>query len=242
MKWSIISRCPALVLLLIGCLAQPVSAQDPAAAERAAAIKAQLAKSQTALRRYEWLETTVVSLNGEEQSRKERRCFYGADGRVQKVLVKQSASAPKVRAAFGLEAGNSEKSRKDKEATAEYLEDAEKLIHQYIPLNQSGIQAADKEGKLTYQLVEKGKRGRLTIRNFLKTGDSVDLDMDLVSNRPLIMNISSYLNFEVEPVMLTAAFGTLDGSVIYTSETVLEVMRRNLKVTVQNNGYHKKEK
>jgi hypothetical protein len=48
------------------------------------ALKATLAASQATLRQYEWIETTVVSLKGEEKSRKQQRCYYGADGTLQK--------------------------------------------------------------------------------------------------------------------------------------------------------------
>jgi len=230
-------RFAALVAVLIGSLALPVFALDPTAADHAAAIKALLAKSQTVLRHYEWLETTVVSLKGEEQSRKQMRCLYGADGVVRKEPVQQSDPKVKKLASFGR---NTEITKKQKEELANVIADAEKLIHQYVPLNQNGIQAADKEGKLKYQLIETGKRGRLTIRNFLKSGDSIDLDMDLTNNRPLLLNIFSYLNFEAEPVSLAASFGALNGTTIYTAETVLEVRRKSLTITVQNSGYHKK--
>ena len=70
-------------------------AQTPAQtpAERVAALKASLAASQTAIRKYEWIETTVLSLKGEEKSRKQLRCYYGADGKLQKVPL-EGAAAP----------------------------------------------------------------------------------------------------------------------------------------------------
>ena len=64
-----------------------VVAQTPAPQERIAAIKQSLQESQARLRSYEWIETTVVSLKGEEKSRKQNRCYYGAEGKVQKVSV-----------------------------------------------------------------------------------------------------------------------------------------------------------
>ncbi len=39
------------------------------------------------LAQYQWIETTVISLKGEEKSRKQNQCYYGADGKVQKVPV-----------------------------------------------------------------------------------------------------------------------------------------------------------
>ena len=63
-------------------------------------LKATMAASQVVLKQYEWVETTVVSLKGDEKSRKQERCYYGADGGVQKVLLTQSAPPPKKRGFF----------------------------------------------------------------------------------------------------------------------------------------------
>ena len=60
---------------------------QPSVAERVTALKAGLGASQAALRQYEWIETTAISLKGNEKSRKQERCYYGADGKVQKIVV-----------------------------------------------------------------------------------------------------------------------------------------------------------
>ena len=44
-------------------------------------------------RKYEWVETTTISLKGEEKGKKQNRCYYGADGKVQKISIDQPAQA-----------------------------------------------------------------------------------------------------------------------------------------------------
>ena len=61
--------------------------QVPTLQEQVAALKASLAANKKALRQYEWIETTIVSLKGEEKSRSQDRCYYGADGQLEKVQV-----------------------------------------------------------------------------------------------------------------------------------------------------------
>src|SRR5947209_7216919 len=63
------------------------SSAQAAPDERIAAVKKSFADSQALLRNYEWIETTVTSLKGEEKSRVVKRCYYGADGALQKVPV-----------------------------------------------------------------------------------------------------------------------------------------------------------
>ena len=57
------------------------------AQDHVAALRQSLAQSQPLLKRYEWIETVVVSVKGEEKSRTQNRCYYGADGKVQGVPV-----------------------------------------------------------------------------------------------------------------------------------------------------------
>jgi hypothetical protein len=80
-------------LLLAGSGASIAQAQQPSVPERVEALKASLVASQAILKQYEWIETTVVSVKGEEKSRKQERCYFGADGGLQKVEVNESESA-----------------------------------------------------------------------------------------------------------------------------------------------------
>src|SRR5678815_3285784 len=70
-------------------------AQAPAGPDQmVAALKQNLAESQKRLRQYEWIETTAISLKGEEKSRKQQRVYYGADGTLTKTPI-GAAPAPK---------------------------------------------------------------------------------------------------------------------------------------------------
>src|SRR5688572_26856293 len=57
----------------------------PSPDQMVAALKQNLAESQKRLRQYEWIETTALSLKGEEKSRKQQRVYYGADGKLIKL-------------------------------------------------------------------------------------------------------------------------------------------------------------
>ncbi len=78
---------PAILILAV-CSLIPAGAQD-----KAAAIKASLAKNQAALKQYSWLETTQISLKGEVKKTEQKQCSYGADGKVQKTPM-PGAAAP----------------------------------------------------------------------------------------------------------------------------------------------------
>ena len=103
-------------------------AQGSDLGDRVLALKQSLEKDQATLRKYEWIETTVVSYKGEEKSNAQKRCYYGADGVLQKVPV-ASSSADMPGGIRGRAA------KRKKEDVTEYMQKAVALIHQYVPPN-----------------------------------------------------------------------------------------------------------
>jgi hypothetical protein len=209
-----------------------VFAQQPTAQERVVALKASLAASQAILKSYEWVETTVVSLKGEEKSRQMNRCYHGADGKVQKVPLTSPPPAEKKRGLRGKIA------EAKKEELTDFMKDAITLVKQYAPPQPVLIQKAKDAGKVTVQPLP-GQRARLTFADYLKPGDSFALDLDLASNRPVAAKIATYLDSKDESVSLDVRFSTLDNNATYTANTVLDAPSKNLRVTVENSGYRR---
>src|SRR6185295_13196787 len=76
--------------LLVSLSGGVLSGQGAASPDQmVASLKQSLAQSQKQLRQYQWIETTVISLKGEEKSRKQESVYYGADG----TLTKQPMGA-----------------------------------------------------------------------------------------------------------------------------------------------------
>ena len=224
---------PAALLLALGNLAMilPLAAQQPSTAERVAALKASLASSQAILKQYEWVETTAVSLKGEERSRQMERCYYGADGKIQKLPV----TAPPEEKKRGL---RGKIAKKKKEEMTDYMKVAVGLVKMYLPPDPARIQAAKDAGKVSVT-PSPGQRVRLTFADFIKPGDSLALDVDLANTRPLEAKVATYLDSHKEPVTLDVRFSTLDNNATYAANIVLEAKAKKLKVNVENSGYRK---
>jgi hypothetical protein len=77
MGFKIVGICALAVGLATSSRFVVAQAPQPSVQERVGAIKATLAASQATLRQYEWIETTVVSLKGEEKSRKQSQLNDG---------------------------------------------------------------------------------------------------------------------------------------------------------------------
>jgi len=209
-------------------------AQQQTPAEHVAALKAHLASSQAMLRQYEWIETTTVTVKGEEKSRKQERCYYGADGKLTKVLLTdESAPEDKKRGLRGRIAEHEKGELKDS------MYEALNLVHFYVPPDQDKIQRAKDSGKVSVQMTEPGKRARLVFSDYWQAGDSLSVDVDLTNNHPVAANVNSYLESEKEPVTLSVKFGSLSDGSTYPSEAVMDVQEKDLKVTIENSGYRK---
>ncbi len=224
---------PSCLALLLGVLTLPGYAQQPTAAERAALLKATMAASQAILKEFEWIETTVVSLKGEEKSRKQERCYYGADGGVQKVEVTSTPEPAKKRGLRGKIAESK------KEELTDYMKSAVSLVKTYVPPSPAKIQAAKDAGKVSIDLLEPGKRARLNFRDYAKPGDNLAVEVDLASNRPLSLKVATYLEDAKDAVTLDVRMGQLNEGTAYPSDVTLEAKAKNLTVTVKNSGYRK---
>jgi hypothetical protein len=149
----------ALALLLSALVVPATAQQPPSAAERAAALKATMAASQSVLKHYEWVETVVVSVKGEEKSHQMNRCYHGADGGVQKIPLTTPPPAEKKRGLRGKIIENK------KEEMTDYMKSAVGLVKSYVPPSPALIQAAKDKGNVSMDIVEPGKRARLNFRN-----------------------------------------------------------------------------
>jgi len=213
-------------------LPAPAPAQQPVA-ERVAALKASLALSQAIIQRYEWVETTVVSLKGDEKSRKVNRCYYGADGGVTKVPLVVPPPPEKKRGLRGRIAANK------KEELTDYMQEAVALVKSYVPPNPALIQAAADSGRVSVDILQRGKRARLNFRDYRKPGDTLGVEIDMTSNRLLGLTVKTWLENPKDAVKLEARFASLDDGTTYPDAITLDAPKKKVKVAVDNSGYRK---
>jgi hypothetical protein len=216
-------------VVVSGHAATPQSAGDMET--RVAALKQSLQENQAQLRKYEWVETTVVSLKGEEKGRKQERAYYGADGKVQKILLDDEKAAPP--------SGGRMKQRVVAKKTGEmkdYMESAAALIQQYVPPNPADIDSAKKRGKVA---VKPGQGGavRLEFTDYIKPGDLLAVDLDAAANKLVGISVTTYLDTPADAVTLNVGFATLPDGTSYTAQTTLDAKAKNVTVVVQKSGY-----
>jgi hypothetical protein len=231
-------RTVGLIASLSFCLARPAAAQQPpdaAAAKKdhAAAIKDSLQKSMAALRQYEWVETTAVSLKGEEKSRTQNKCAYLPDGKVLKTPL--SAPAPEGKQPRGVRG-------KVVESKTEEISDAAKeavgLVKQYVPPDPARIDSAKAAGRVSVTPPDAAGQVRMVIKDYLKPGDSLTLDVNAATDRIAGMTVATFTD-KKDPVGLKVAWGALPEGWVYPAKIQLDVPSQKLGVAVENSGYKK---
>ena len=215
----------------------PAAPATPAATgpDRVAALKQSLASSMAALRSYEWIETTVVSMKGEEKSKKQNRCYYGADGKVVKVPIEGAPAAPAKdkRGVRGKVVANK------KEEIGDSMKEAIALVKSYVPPDAARIQAAKDAGKVAVNPPDAQGKVQMVIKDYLKAGDSLTIDLNAAANTLAGLTVASFTDKEKNAVGLKVSFGALADGAIYPANIALDVKEQNMNVAITNGGYKK---
>ena len=202
-----------------------------------AGLKQNVAESQMRLRQYEWIETTAISLKGEEKSRKQQRVYYGADGTLTKVPMGSAPAAPPPEPA-GRRGGRAKERivENKKDEMKEYMERAAALIHKYVPPSAVLIQKAKDEGKLQVAPAQPGTV-RAAFRDFVQAGDSMAIDVDVKALLLNALTVATYLDKAEDAVTLDVRFGTLADGTSYSAKTTFEAKAKNIQVVIENTGH-----
>lgn len=219
--------------------ARAAAQAPPSPDQMVATLKQNLAESQKRLRQYEWVETTTISLKGEQKSSKQQRVYYGADGKLTKTPM---GEPPAQAAAQGGGRGGRGRGRlkekvveNKKDEMAEYMEKAAALIHQYVPPNPEQIQKAKDAGNMSTRQQPPGVR--VEFRNYLQPSDLMAIDVDAKAALLSALSVQTYLEKQEDAVTLNVRFGALADGTSYTAQTNLNVKAKNIAVVVANSGH-----
>jgi len=208
-------------------------AQEAGGEDKVAALKQSLQVGMAAARKYEWVETTTLSHKGEQKSAKQNRCYYGADGTLQKTPIDTGQGEAEKKSPRGL---RGKVAKKKKGEMADYMQAAVALVKQYVPPDPARIQAVKDAGKLSINPLA-SDRLQLQFRDYLKAGDVLSVNLDPTTNQLLGLQVASYLDKPDDAVLLDVTMATLQDGAIYASEIVLDGESKSIKVDIKNTGY-----
>jgi hypothetical protein len=209
-------------------------AAAPTTEERVAAIKGRLAQSMQNLKEYQWTETQVINLKGEDKSNKQFACSHGADGKIVKTPVAAPAEEKGKPGLRGRVVENK------KEEMGEYVQSAVALVKSYIPPDPAKIQAAKDAGNVSMTPLAGGKSVRVDFKDYEKPGDNLGVEVDMTTNQILGLSVASYLADAKDAVTLDVKMASLADGTDYPATIVLDGKSKAIKVTVNHSDYKKK--
>jgi hypothetical protein len=218
------------MLLMAFPLAQ---AQNPAIAEKVAAVKQSAAANKQALAHYSWQEQETISIKGEVKDTKLYQVQIGPDGQPQKTEISNDPASQ------GGRQGRLKK-RVVQHVTDEYQQYGQQisaLAKQYAPPDPDKLQEAYKQGNVSVQPGGDGGTVSLVIKNYVKPNDSMTIVFNPATNSIASVRVASYLNDPKDAVTIAAQFAKIPGGPSHVSSTLVNGVSKQLTVATQNSNY-----
>ncbi len=204
-------------------------AQDSAAQERLSAVKQAMAANAQQLRKYRWIETTQVTLNGEQKPATQNTCQYGPDGQVQKTPLGPPPQPP---------SGGPLMKRIIEKKQAEmkqYMGEVKSLLALYLPPDPQKMQQSKQAGNLSINPV--ANTLNLVFKNYVQSGDQLSLSFDTAAKKISSVNIDTFMGDTRDAVTLQVQMASLPDGTNYAQQTILNATAKNLLVVTSNSNY-----
>ena len=225
------SKCLMLAGAVVLVATIPALPQNPELQEKLAAVKAVAAENKQQLRQYQWIETTQLTLKGDQKPPTQNSCQYGPDGQVQKTPIGPPPEQP---------SGGRLKERiieKKKAEMKDYMQDVKGVLAMYVPPDPQRMQQAYQAGNVALNPVPGAVN--LVFTNYAQQGDKMTLTFDTAAKKITSLSINTYMGETKDVVTLNVQMATLPNGPNYAQQTVLDATAKQLVVTTTNSNYQK---
>ncbi|HEX5025877.1 MAG TPA: hypothetical protein VFV68_11430 [Agriterribacter sp.] len=197
-------------------------------------IKKNLTESKEKIKHYEWIETTTTSLKGEDKSVKQNQCYYSVDGKLTKVATGATTEPAKTPGGLrGKVVANK------KEDMAEYIKACVAKIQTYLPPDGAKLQQIYAGGKATIQVLEPGKKFKLSFPDYNVKGDMLSISVDKANQKIMAVDVNTYIDDAAQKVVFNVTYSDLPDGTQYQNTTTLDAQAKELKIVIANSGYKK---
>ena len=196
-----------------------------------AAVKQSVAENQQNLHKYQWVETTQLTLKGDDKPPSQSQCQYGPDGKVQKTLLTPPPPPP---------SGGRMKQRiiaKKKGEMKDYMGQVKTLLALYVPPNPQQMQQAFQAGKASLNPSPDSGTTNLVFRDYALPGDQMTLTFNSATKKIVNLNVNTYMDDPKDVVTLAVQFASLPDSTNYVQQSVLNATAKQLVVTTTSSNY-----
>jgi len=238
-SYSPVSALVTVILSAAVLFVPSLRAQKAELQERVGDLKESMAKNKQALAQYTWEETVTIYLKGEEKKQERFQVRNGPDGKPQKTTI----DAPSAQSNGGGKRGGRLKEHIVEKKKEQFEEDAERmksLIARYLPPDKDMIQDAYAKGNISITPDASGANVvKLSIKDYVKSGDSLSLTFDKAQKQLTGISLSTYLDSPSDAINLSVTFGKLADGTNHVATTSFESTSRKLTVKTANSDYTK---
>jgi len=196
-------------------------------------IKKSLAQSMANLKNYAWVETTKTWIDGELKSTKENQCYYSVDGKLTKIATGNSDQGKTKGGIRGKIIENK------KEALSEYINKAMEKVKAYLPPDADKLQQSYDAGKVGIQILEPGKKFKLSFPDYLQQGDLLSISVDMAAQKLMALSVNTWIDKPEDNVAFDVTYNSLPDGTQYALTTVLVAAAKNLKLEIGESGFRK---
>jgi len=197
------------------------------------ALKQAAAANKQRLKQYQWVETSQITLKGEQKPEKVYQCSYGPNGQVQKIPM---GAQPQQQQQRGLRGRVVEKKT---EEMKDYMQQVQSLLSMYVPPNAELIQQAFQKKNASLDKTMGGSGVQLVFQNYAKQGDQMTIGFNTATKKITTINVNTYMDNPQDAVTLSVQMASLPNGTNYAQQTVLNATAKQIQVTTTSTNFAK---
>ena len=199
--------------------------------QKIAILRESVAENQQKLHRFQWTETTQLTLNGDAKPPAQSMCQYGPDGTVQKFPMSSPPPSP---------SGGRLKQKivaNKKEEMRDYMGQVKSLLNMYVPPDPQRIGQAFQTGNASLRVAPGAQVTAIVFTNYAQPGDQLTFFFDANTRKISSVNVNTYMDDPKDKVTLTIKMASLPDGTNYVQQTFLDATEKKLQVTTANTTY-----
>jgi hypothetical protein len=126
-----------------------------------------------------------------------------------------------------------------KEEMSDYMTAAVAKIHTYLPPDAQKIQQIYGAGKTSIQVLEPGKKFKISFPDYNEPGDMLSISVDKTNQKIMAIEVSTSVDKPSEKVLFNITYNNLPDGTQYAGTTTLDAKTKEVKIVIANSGYKK---
>lgn len=222
-----------VMVLSIGVFAQMGAGSNNELQQKLMAMKQAAAANKQRLMQYQWVDTSQLTLKGEQKPEKVYQCSYGPNGKVQKIPM---GAPPQQQDKRGLRGRVVEKKT---EEMKDYMQQVQSLLSLYVPPNAELMQQAFQKKNVSLDKTMGSAGVQLMFKNYAKQGDQMTIGFDTTTKKITTINVNTYMDNPQDAVTLSVQMASLPDGTNYAQQTVLNATAKQIQVTTTSSNFAK---